>query len=214
LVLFGLVLALGVRMAGEGVRERFMTLFASKEERDGSLNSRSLLFSYGVDSIQKRPFLGVGSQHWSKVARSEYGIPPGRATEMHNTWAQFAAELGLPALVLILTSYALCIGRLWPIAWQEDDESGPGFGDLSRAVISSLCGSVVSSAFVTAHRVEPPYYILLIGAGLLKVLSGGIEHDDASDAALKPGGPGLAGESAADRGFPAPRSSGWRQPAS
>lgn len=169
--LFGLILILGAGMAGEGVRERFMTTLVSEEQQDASLRERKQLLSYAIDSVGRRPILGVGPRNWTKTVRREHGVGDGEATEVHNTWLQIAAEMGIPALAMILSYYGLCAIRLLPIARRRSFALVPEAGDLARMVVSSLVGSVLASSFVTVHRVEVPYYIALVGAGLLKLLS-------------------------------------------
>lgn len=134
------------------------------------MNDRKKLLSYAIDSVERRPLLGVGPNHWNRTVRLKYGIPDGKATEVHNTWVQIAAELGVPGLAMILSYYGLCALRLLPIAWSGSVTAGPEAADLARMVISSVAGSVLACSFVTVESVEAPYYITLLGAGLLKVL--------------------------------------------
>jgi O-antigen ligase len=129
------------------------------------------LLSYAIDSVEKKPILGVGPNQWNRMVRREYGIPDGKATEVHNTWVQIAAELGIPGVVMILSYYGLCAIRLLPIAWGRSAAVGPEASDLARMVVSSLAGSVLACSFVTVHFIEVPYYIALIGAGVLKLSS-------------------------------------------
>jgi hypothetical protein len=42
---------------------------------------------------------------------------------------------------------------------------------LARMVIASLVGFIVSAQFVTVEGVELPYYITMIGGGVLKLAS-------------------------------------------
>ena len=168
-VLFGLILLFGLRLAGEEVRGRFLTVFSREGERDGSLVARGNLLGYALDSVGKRPLMGVGPNHWNRTAKSDYGIPDGKATEVHNTWVQVAAEMGLPGAALILGYYGLCVARLLPLARSRPGEADPEAADLARMVISSVIGSLVACSFVTVESVESPYYITALGAGLLKL---------------------------------------------
>ncbi len=167
--LFGLIVLLGARLAGEEVRSRFMTIFNNEGGRDASLEDRGNLLGFALDSVAKRPLVGVGPNHWGRTARLEYGIPDGKATEVHNTWVQIAAELGLPSLALILSYYGLCVIRLLPLARSRPGAADSEAANLARMVISSIVGSVLACSFVSVESIEAPYYIALLGAGVLRV---------------------------------------------
>jgi O-antigen ligase len=169
--LFAVIVLLGVRLAGPEVRERFMTIFAGGGQRDGSLEGRGRLLRYALDSVGKRPLTGVGPNHWNRTVRLEYGIADGKATEVHNTWVQIAAELGVPGLTLILSFYGLCALRLLPLAWSNPVGAGQEPVDFARMVVCSIAGSVLACSFVTVETLEAPYYVTLLGAGVLKLTS-------------------------------------------
>lgn len=168
--LFGLILLVGARLAGGEVRGRFASIFAERGGGDASIEDRGKLLGYALDSVAKRPLAGVGPDHWNRTVGLEYGVPDGKATEVHNTWVQVAAELGLPGLALISSYYGLCVLRLWPLAAPRPGRAGPPgpeAADMARMVISSVVGSVVACSFVTVESMEAPYYIALLGAGVL-----------------------------------------------
>jgi hypothetical protein len=98
----------------------------------------------------------------------EYGLP---SMAGHSTWLQVGAELGFPGLLCLLGLYVLTVFRMWPIA-----QSGVGHGDtlsqhLARITVASLVGFVISAQFVSLEGVELPYYLVMIGAGVLKISS-------------------------------------------
>jgi O-antigen ligase len=163
-----LAVTLSIRLAGSEVRQEFMTVFAEKEERDFSAQSRLDLWSNAWDSILKRPILGVGPDHFPLIAK-EYGWPAGK--EVHNLWFQLGAELGLPGLLLLLSFYSLCIARLWSLLSKSESVADPWLCDAARMVIVSLLGFSVAAFFVSLEGLEVPYYIVLIGAGVLKLSS-------------------------------------------
>jgi O-antigen ligase len=169
------VLVVG-RLAGEGVQKRFGTIFQTSEEFKTEEEARAKGVDAGgrrlqhwkacLDSMSKRP-LGVGPNHWP-ITAPEYGLP-----EMagHSTWLQVGAELGIPGLAFLAGYYLLCIGRLWPYTRERTHVTNPWTRYLARMVIASLVGFLVSAQFVTVDGVELPYYIVLIGAGTLKVMA-------------------------------------------
>src|SRR5947209_4772375 len=78
-------------LAGPSVRERFVTVFADKQERDASAESRLHLWRDNWDLMLKYPVFGVGPHQWPEVA-PQYGWPKGK--EGHSLWLQIGAELG------------------------------------------------------------------------------------------------------------------------
>jgi O-antigen ligase len=157
---------IGVRLAGVEVRERFVTTFADSEHRDGSAGARVKHWKACADSILTSP-LGAGPNQWQIVA-PRYGLP---AMEGHSHWLQTGAELGLPGLGALVGFYLLTMIRLWPLARERVPVSDPWLTYMARMVIASLIGFAIPAQFITAWGVEIPYYITLLGAGVLKVVS-------------------------------------------
>jgi probable O-glycosylation ligase (exosortase A-associated) len=164
---FAAVVLVAIRLAGPEVTARFQTVFAGAEERDASAQSRLVLWGCCWDSMLKRP-LGVGPDHWCLIA-PEYGFPRGK--NAHSLWLEVGASLGFPGLGLLLLFYGLCVARLWPLTRQRFPVTDPEYRGLARMVIASLTGFAVAAQFVSLDRLEPPYYVALIGAGLLKLSS-------------------------------------------
>jgi len=162
-----------LRLAGPEVREEFFTSFADAENRDASAQSRFDLTRDALDVMLKHPLLGCGMENWVNVA-PEYGWPRGK--RVHNTWAEIGATLGVPGFVAILMFYGSCCLRLFPLARERTPVDDPWIRGLARAVIASTAGFVVSASAVTLDRLEMPYYIMLIGMGLLRVHSLGLDR--------------------------------------
>jgi putative inorganic carbon (HCO3(-)) transporter len=163
---FLVALLIGARMAGPQVLARFETTFAREGRRDGSAQSRLDLWAACWDAMLRSPLLGLGPDHWPLVAH-EYGFNAGK--EAHSLWMQTGAELGFPGVGAMLAFYALCVARLWPLARGRWPVTDPWYPDASRMVIASITGFAVSAMFVSLEGLEVPYYIVLIGAGILKL---------------------------------------------
>lgn len=162
-----ILVALVLRFAGPQVVERFSTTFADESDRDRSAQSRLDLWRACIDSMIRKP-LGLGPGNWAGVAES-YGFDPGRLA--HSVWLQIGAELGVIGLALLVLFYGLCLVRMWPLAREKTDVPDPYYRHLARTVITSLIGFAVSAQFVSLDLLEQPYYITMIGAGLLKLIS-------------------------------------------
>lgn len=165
-LVFALGVLLALRLAGGEVRGRFWTVFADPAVRDVSAQSRVDLWADAWDAMLKRPLLGLGPDHWPLVAQ-EYGWKAGK--EAHSLWLQIGAELGFPGLLFLILFYGLCMARLWPLTRRNYPATDPWHQYGARMVIASLVGFAVAAQFVTLEGLEVPYYITLIGAGVLKL---------------------------------------------
>src|SRR5262249_9226044 len=70
---------------------------------------------------------------------------------------------------LLFTFYLLCIVRLWPLTHESRPVGDPWARHAARMVISALIGFVLAAQFVTIKYLEVPFYIVLVGAGVVKV---------------------------------------------
>jgi probable O-glycosylation ligase (exosortase A-associated) len=166
-LLFGVLVAAALFSAGPEVKARFLSaLSKEREELDESAQSRLDLWSACLDSMAKQP-LGLGPDHWPLIAQ-DYGFKAGK--QAHSVWMQLGAELGFPGLMLLLSFYIVCIWQLWiaksSIPWQD-----PVLCAIPHMVTASLVGFIFTAQFVSLYGLELPYYIVLVGAGFLSLLS-------------------------------------------
>jgi putative inorganic carbon (hco3(-)) transporter len=175
LLLFCLAGAVALATTGEVAQKRFMSSFTSKEEGGDEGGRRLDHWKACLDTMAKQPF-GVGPAHWRTVAPN-YGLP---AMEAHSTWFQTGAELGLPGLACLLGFYLIGMACLYPFLKDRFPVHDPWLRYLARMVISSLVGFVVAGQFVTLQGVELPYYVGLVGIGVLKVYSAAGAADPAA----------------------------------
>jgi O-antigen ligase len=112
--------------------------------------------------------MGVGAGNWGEVVE-RFGFPRGKLA--HSLWLQTGAELGFVGLVLLVLFYGVCMWRLLPLCRESARVPDPWVQHLARAVVAALCGFVVSAQFVSLNLLEHPYYITLIGAAMLKLMS-------------------------------------------
>jgi probable O-glycosylation ligase (exosortase A-associated) len=157
---------IGFRLAGPQVVERFETAFSDEEHRDGSSNLRVRHWTACATHMMTQPW-GAGPNQWQFVA-PRYGLP---AMEAHSHWMQTGAEMGFPGLLTLMGFYALTVVRLWPLARGKLQVSDPWLSYIARMVIASLIGFALSAQFVTCSGVEMPFYVVLLGAGALKLAS-------------------------------------------
>lgn len=161
-----LAVLLGLRMAGPEVQDRFISVFADKETRDESAQSRLDLWRDCFDATAKRPLLGLGPAHWPLVA-AEYGWPAGK--EAHSLWMQVMAELGIPGVGLLLCFYLVTMKGLWPITRRCTGQPWLQMG--AAMIFAGTFGFLVAAQFVSLVGLELPYYAALVGVGVLKFAS-------------------------------------------
>jgi putative inorganic carbon (hco3(-)) transporter len=159
--------ALMIWLAGPQVIERFATVFADSQQRDESAESRVVLWRACIQTMWEHP-LGIGAGNWGETS-DRFGFYRGKRA--HTLWLEIGAELGVPGLGLLLIFYGACIIRLLPMTSEKTAVPDPWFHDLSRMVTAALIGFAVAAQFVSLSLLEHPYYIALIGAGLLKIKS-------------------------------------------
>jgi len=163
---FALAIGATVWLMGPEVRARFATTFADNENRDDSASLRVQHWRACWQSMQAAP-LGIGTANWPMVS-PRYGLPSMAA---HSTWLQIGAELGFPGLVSLLGFYLLTAFRLWPLARGKLAVFDPWLHYLARMVVVSVVGFVASAQFVSLEGVEIPYYVAMLGVGVLKLQS-------------------------------------------
>lgn len=165
-VAMGGAVILVLALAGEGVRQEFMSSFQETEKLDTSALSRFKFTRDAAHCMLTHPILGCGLENWPNVA-PEYGWPKGRRA--HNTWMEIGATLGFPGLIAILSFYGICCWQMVRLSRLKVPEVDRWSVWMSRGVVSALVGFFGSAWFVTSDRIELPYYIVLLGAGMLKV---------------------------------------------
>jgi probable O-glycosylation ligase (exosortase A-associated) len=167
-------IAIALRMAGPSVVERFSTAFAEGEERDSSAQSRLDLWADCIEIMLRYPVFGIGPNHFPIMA-PEFGWPEGKLA--HSLWLQVGAELGFPGIGFLLMFYLVAIWRLWRMS-RTLDQSDPEVADACRMVVAALVGFMVAAQFVSLSGLELPYYVMLVGAGYLKLTTPAFEYDN------------------------------------
>ena len=168
-VLFGTGLMMGLVVAGPEVRDRFMKTFEKKEGKyEASAQSRLDLWKDCYTVFMRDPIMGCGPNHWPLHAAS-FGWTP--LKEAHSLWVQTTAEQGIPGISLLAGFYLITIWRCWLLLRSQGPDDDPWIGDLCRMTIASLIGFAVAAQFVSLETLEIPYYVTLLGAGVLMLSS-------------------------------------------
>jgi O-antigen ligase len=164
---FAVAALIVLRLTGPNIWDRMKTLTSDEVNRDFSAQSRLELWADCWDAMKQEPFFGVGPNHWGLIVE-RYGWPAGK--HAHSVWLQTGAELGIPGLLFLLAFYGICVKRLWPIARERIPVADPWMRNSARMVIASLTGYAFAAQFVSLLTLEVPFYIALVGAGLLRLV--------------------------------------------
>lgn len=162
----GVVLTLAA--TGPEVAARFGSTFKGGGERDGSAQSRLDMWAICVRVAGDQPVLGLGPNHFH-VHAHEFGLPVGK--EAHTTWLQLATEVGVPGVLFLLIFFLGTVFELWTFTRTSVPVPDPFFRDVARMTIAGITGFMFTAQFVTIPGVEGPYYVVLLGAGAVKLLS-------------------------------------------
>jgi O-antigen ligase len=176
LAALSLVVLVAMALMGREVRARLATAVADSDKLDSSAQSRLDLWANCCETMVQHPVLGVGPYHFPLMVHT-FGWQRGK--EAHTLWLQIGAELGFPGLLLLLAFYGVCVARLWRLAFKRTFTEDPWLQALARMVITSIVGFAIAAQFISLWGLEIPYYVILVGAGVLKLTSGFGDHGDA-----------------------------------
>ena len=159
------VALLAVRFTGPQLASRYSTILASSEERDASAQSRVELWMDCLDVVWAYPILGVGPTNWRNIA-ARYGWPEGKSA--HSVWLETAAEMGVPGFLFLFAFFGVALWRLWPVARAKLDDDNRDQVILASGVVLGIVGFMAAGQFVSVQGLELPYYMVMLGAAMLK----------------------------------------------
>ncbi len=99
-------------------RERFVSLVQPKEDIDSNRH-RITTFRTGVAMIEAHPWFGIGPEQIRRQFDSyvpadiRRPLPVGYYGHLHNIYLQFAAERGIPGLILLLWIIGMTLRDCW-----------------------------------------------------------------------------------------------------
>lgn len=102
-----LIAVLAVLIAPKTTRDRMMSLMEPRADVDSNRH-RIVTFRTGIEMIKAHPWFGLGPEQIRRSFASyvpadiQRPLPVGYYGHLHNVYVQYAAERGIPALLLIL----------------------------------------------------------------------------------------------------------------
>jgi putative inorganic carbon (hco3(-)) transporter len=156
--------------APSAIRERFQSMIHGKDVDSNEF--RVVVWSTGVRMIEAHPLLGLGPEeqrvHFDEYKPANLPKPVGFYGHLHNLYLEYAAERGIPVLLVFL----------WMIAWILLDFSRglralpPGPGDrrfILEGAIAVVIGALVEGFFeVNLGDSEPlTMFLIAVACGYL-----------------------------------------------
>ena len=153
LIAFG-ALATFMLLGDSRIVDRFLTTFASEEERDGSAQSRIDFAMAGLAMVTDYP-LGAGGDGYKKL----HGIKYLRKLEItdtahsiHNGFINEACEWGIQGALLRYGLYAMAILATWQTLKQSEPETSEvNFDKLAGCAILSGCSAFLVTCLFGDH---------------------------------------------------------------
>ncbi len=157
---------------------------------DESSYDRLCMLEAGARMVAEHPLFGVGPNMAERLypiyrhaSAARLNVP-----HLHDSYAQIAAERGLPALASYLALLAVALARAWRGYRAEREAGGSSRADLWLGVIAALLAFALASLF--EHNwgdVEVQRVALLLLAAPFCLEIGGAAMDSASSQAAEPG---------------------------
>jgi O-antigen ligase len=90
-----------------------------KEAKEGTLNSRTLIWATGLQAFSASPVLGVGSGAFPESVRATMGRPREWTPVAHNTFLSILVETGLAGFAIFMALAAAMIWSAFRLPWLE-----------------------------------------------------------------------------------------------
>lgn len=151
--------ALGLRLAGTEVRDRFSSIFNDAADRDVSAASRFATWSAAWGCMKDHP-LGVGPRNFNLIS-DQYGLV--RNKSVHSLFLQTGADYGILGMVGLATFYFATMFKTFKMASSDTARRLVWPRYYGHMVCVSLGGFLVCSIFIGMESIESGYIISLLG---------------------------------------------------
>src|ERR1700747_2075715 len=156
------VLALGGLVASPKYRARMASLIQRPDPRslvegsmeshgEGSLEQRTALLKESVSLMLHHPIFGVGPGNFPAVTEQWRVV--------HNTYTEFGAEAGIPALVLFLALLFVSMGHIKRVYKLPGYKSDPEIRIWTSALWAALAGYAAGALFGSAEDHPVPHFL-------------------------------------------------------
>lgn len=119
---------------------------------NGSLEARKELLELSIDEAVHHPIFGIGAGNFGAATKTW------KVT--HNTYTEFAAEGGFPALLLFIAILYLSFRNLKRVRAMPVYRDNPEVGVLTDAMWASLAAFIVGALFASYEYELFPYFMM------------------------------------------------------
>jgi hypothetical protein len=123
-----------------------------------SADAHRILRATGLDIIRQHPFFGIGLGNF-KATTAELRVLASSSAMAHNTYLEYAAELGIPALLIFL---GVLISTFFLLENVRKGTSEPFFRQVALGLQAGLIGFAGSAFFLSAEYVKPFWLVVFI----------------------------------------------------
>ena len=167
-------------LAGPPVVKEFISIFADKENRDASAESRVDLWRAGYEITLDHPLLGVGPDAGQRLVPAYYSAASTSQTKaLHNLFFEISTGCGLPAAIAFFMFFVTA-----GIASQRmtRDKRGslslpPGVQAGMLASTAGLIGFMTANLFSSGALLEGSYTLAIIGCATVAIAKGMLQPD-------------------------------------
>ena len=149
-LLIPVILAAAYFLSPAPMKERAQSLISPHGDTDSNRH-RIVTFRAGIEMIKAHPWFGIGPEQIRRqfndyVPKELLPLPPGFYGHLHNIYVQYAAERGIPALLVFLW----LIGQILVDCWKTLRRLPPGVSEerfVLQAVIAVTIDILVGGLF-------------------------------------------------------------------
>jgi len=163
-----------------GYWDQMKTILTPTQDYNWSAEEgRRQIFERGVGYLMEYPIGGLGINNFQRAectisSKARDAVPYGAklfCSAPHNTYLQFAAEMGFPGLILWLVMIFGGIAKMRTLAkrlpphWEGGDSEARFLFHAPRYLTVCLTGFAVTSFFVSHAYLDPVYLLMALMAG-------------------------------------------------
>jgi O-antigen ligase len=177
------VLALGVMLVTPHYMTRLESLYKGNIEGSGdknSLEARSILLKESVSLMLHHPVFGVGPGNFPAVSE-EWRVA-------HNTYTEFGAEAGIPAISLFVALLIVSLRRIRKVRKLPGYAADPDIRLWTSALWAAMAAYIAGSAFASTEYNLFPYFMVGYICVLYQIASKPVDLPGTPTGNIKNGG--------------------------
>lgn len=150
-----------ITQGGEMISRTVTTVeMAENIESAQTINPRVLSWKVGIELVKKYPILGAGPQRFLEASRFHF---PGKSPHVaHNTFLNFAANIGLLAGFIFLSFFWIALRYFKSSRLQLSKAEDKFHTYVNNASFCSMIGFFVGALFLDLIIFEPFFFLLVL----------------------------------------------------